>query len=333
MKIGSVQLKNITILAPLAGITNLPFRLLMKEAGCALVCSEMISSNGLIYGSQKTNRMLDSKHEEKPLSVQLFGCDPSIMAEAAAIVEASGASILDINFGCSVKKVIKTGAGAALMREPQKAEALLKAVRKSVKIPLTIKMRSGWNTSGEQALRLSNIAETCGVDAITMHPRTALQGFGGKADWPLISKIKKHVSVPVIGNGDIHTAQDALNMLNDTGCDAVMIGRAAIDNPLIFVQVNALLKGEDVPVTDFSMNFEVMIRYLEASVEYLGEEHACYIMRSRLGWFSKGLPHSSKFREAIKCISSEAEAKKMINSYKESIGFTMASHNELKKSF
>jgi len=284
-----------------------------------LVCSEMISSNGLIYGSKKTKRMIDSIPEEKPLSVQIFGYDPSIMAEAAAVIEASGANILDINFGCSVRKIIKTGAGAALMREPKKAEAVIKAVRNSIKIPLTIKMRSGWDTSGDQALELSRIAEACGVDAIALHPRTAYQGFGGNAYWPFIAAVKKHVSIPVIGNGDINSAQDALKMMNDTGCDAVMIGRAAIRNPWIFSQVNALLKGEDVPVIDLSMHFDAMIRYLEASVKYLGEELACYMMRSRLGWFTKGLPQSSRFRETIKRISSEAEAKKLINAYRETI--------------
>ncbi|MBW1970436.1 MAG: tRNA-dihydrouridine synthase family protein, partial [Deltaproteobacteria bacterium] len=178
MKIGSVQLDNFTILAPLAGITNLPFRLLAKSAGCALVCSEMVSSNGLAYRSVKTEELLQSRSEEKPLSAQIFGSDPIIMAEAAAIVEASGADILDINLGCSVKKVLKTGSGSALMKAPRKVEKILLAVRDKIKIPLTIKIRTGWEKSGDQAFNIAAIADASGVDAITVHPRMATQGFG-----------------------------------------------------------------------------------------------------------------------------------------------------------
>ncbi|MBW1754085.1 MAG: tRNA-dihydrouridine synthase family protein, partial [Deltaproteobacteria bacterium] len=217
MKIGSLHLDNITILAPLAGITSLPFRLLAKEAGCALVCSEMISANGLVYKSIKTHELLRSQAKEKPLSVQIFGSDPAIMADAAVVVEASGADILDINLGCAVKKVLKTGSGAALMKEPQKVERILWRVRKTVNIPLTIKIRSGWEESGSQALKIAEIAQKNGIDAITVHPRTAPQGFGGKANWPLIKAVKRAVSIPVIGNGDVVFAEDALKMTATTG--------------------------------------------------------------------------------------------------------------------
>jgi nifR3 family TIM-barrel protein len=228
MKIGSLALDNITILAPLAGITSLPFRILAKEAGCALVCSEMISANGLVRGSKKTMQMLCSLPQEKPLSVQIFGSDPAVMAEAAQIVESSGANLIDINFGCSVKKVVKTGAGVALMQQLDNAALIIKAVRKAVDIPLTIKIRTGWDSSGKQALKLSRLAEECGVDAIAVHPRTASQGFRGKADWSIITAIKRAVAIPVIGNGDIVTAKDAVEMQRITGCNAIMIGRAAI---------------------------------------------------------------------------------------------------------
>ncbi|MBU4037762.1 MAG: tRNA-dihydrouridine synthase family protein, partial [Proteobacteria bacterium] len=181
MKIGSIIINNNTVLAPLAGITNLPFRLIAKKAGCGLVCSEMVSANGIAYGSKKTLQMLDSLPEEHPVSFQIFGSDPSIMAEAAIIVESLGADIIDINFGCSVKKVVKTGAGVALMKEPGRAEAILKAIKNSVKIPVTIKIRTGWEKSGEQALKTAEIAENCGIDAIAVHPRTASQGFRGVA--------------------------------------------------------------------------------------------------------------------------------------------------------
>lgn len=319
MKIGQITLDNKTVLAPLAGITNLPFRLMAKEAGCALVCSEMVSSNGLVYKSRKTKQLLDSVAQEKPLSVQLFGANPVIMAEAAAMVESSGADILDINFGCSVKKVVKTGAGAALMATPETAEAILKAVRSVIKIPLTIKIRSGWDSSGRQALTIARMAEDCGVDAIAVHPRTALQGFRGHSDWSLIAAVKAAVSLPVIGNGDINAPGDAVRMLAETGCDAVMIGRAAIGDPQIFAQVNALFRGEALPPADVRQQLKIMIRYLESSVRYFGEQHACRMMRSRLNWFVKGLPRCSQFRKTITQITTESEAKELIKEYMDSL--------------
>jgi nifR3 family TIM-barrel protein len=319
MQIGSLTLENNTILAPLAGITNLPFRLLAKEAGCALVCSEMISSHGLVYKSEKTEKMLDSTPEEKPLSVQLFGARPDIMAEAAAIVESSGAEVVDINFGCSVRKIIKTGSGAALMRTPELAQDLLKAVRRAIRIPLTIKIRSGWDASGEQAVHISRIAENCGVDAVAVHPRTAGQLFSGRADWSIIAAVKAKVSIPVIGNGDIMSAGDAVRMLEETGCDGVMIGRKAIGDPDIFSRVVARINGEEEGEDGFARRFDLMSRYLRASVKYIGEEQACRMMRSRLGWFTKGMHKSSKFREAIKHLSSEKEGVELINAYRDEL--------------
>jgi len=319
MKIGSVTLKNKTILAPLAGITNLPFRLLAKEAGCALVCSEMVSAHGLINKSKRTEQMLDSLPEEKPLSVQIFGSQPDVMAEAARFVESCGADIIDLNFGCSVRKIIKTGSGAALMKTPKTAEAVIKAVRKAVRIPLTIKLRAGWNPAGNQALEISQIAESCGVDAITIHPRTAKQGFSGHSDWALIAKLKKKVNVPVIGNGDIFCADDAIAMMEQTRCDAVMIGRMAIGNPWIFSDVLVRMRGEAEPTADLQHRFEIMTRYVQESVKYLGEEIACRMMRSRLCWFAKGLRNSSQFRKSINHISTETEALHRIEAYKESL--------------
>jgi len=319
MQIASVHLDNIAIMAPLAGITNLPFRLMMKSAGCGLVCSEMVSANGLIHKSRKTAQLLESQPGEKPLSAQIFGSDPAIMAEAAAMVEAFGADIIDINFGCSVRKVLRTGAGAALMKEPRKTEALLKAVRGTIKIPLTIKIRTGWDKIGTQAFEIARIAEDCGVDAIAVHPRTPLQGFSGNADWSIIAAVKKLISIPVIGNGDIVIPEDAVRMQRETDCDAVMIGRAAIGNPWIFSQLLSLLRGEAAKPVTLSMRHGAMLHYLRVSVKYIGEQHACRMMRSRLGWFTKGLPHSSRFRESIKLISSEEEAVQRINAYMEAI--------------
>ena len=318
MKIGSVALDNNVILAPLAGITNLPFRLLAKEAGCGLVCTEMVSSHGLVYQSKKTANLLRSAPAEKPLSVQIFGADPDIMAAAASMAEGLGADILDVNFGCAVRKIVKTGSGAALMKTSDRAAALLQAVRKAIRIPLTIKIRSGWDATGEQAGRLARIAEDSGVDAIAVHPRTATQQFSGRADWSVIAAVKKAVAIPVIGNGDIFSAADAVNMLAETGCDAVMIGRKAIGDPGFLIRVRARLNGEGEIADDSGRRFDFMIRYLKASVEYLGEEPACRLMRSRLGWFAKQMRNSSKFRESIKHLSSEKEGVELINAYKSS---------------
>ena len=319
VNIGNVVLDNMTVFAPLAGITNLPMRLMAKEEGCALVCSEMVSSYGLVYKSRKTQKIMDSDAREKPLSVQIFGAEPDVMAEAARMVEAYGADILDINFGCSVRKILKSGSGSALMRTPDKAQAVITAVRKAVRIPLTIKIRTGWERSGDQAFETARIAEDCGVDAIAVHPRLASQGFGGTADWSLIRAIKEQCMIPVIGNGDIVSAEDAVRMQEETGCNAVMIGRGGIGNPWIFSQVIALSRGETVKTPTYDMRFDMMVRYLGESVAYLGEESACYMLRSRLGWFVKGMPHSSRFRESIKHISSEAEAIDIIENYREAI--------------
>ena len=235
------------------------------------------------------------------------------------MVEGLGADILDINFGCSVRKVVKTGAGAALMRTPDVARAMLKAVRKAIRIPLTIKIRSGWDASGKQAVNISSIAEYCGVDAVTIHPRTAGQLFGGRADWAIIATVKEKVSIPVIGNGDIMSAGDACRMLDETGCDGVMIGRKAIGNPDIFSRVVARIKGEDAAEEDIARRFDLMIRYLKMSVKYIGEKQACRMMRSRLGWFTKGMHKSSQFREAIKHLASEKEGVELIDDYRNSL--------------
>jgi nifR3 family TIM-barrel protein len=319
MQIGSLKLENDIILAPLAGITNLPFRLMAKAAGCGLVCSEMVSANGLIHRSPKTLNMLASEPAEKPLSIQIFGSEPSIMADAAAMVEASGADIIDINFGCSVKKVVKTGAGVALMRTPALAEDVIKAVRGSVRIPFTIKIRTGWTASAEQAIRISQIAEDCGVDAVSVHPRTAAQRFGGQADWAVIARLKKKLRIPVIGNGDIRQPEDAARMKAQTGCDAVMIGRRAIGFPWIFSQTKALFDGREPRAPAVAERFDVMEDYTRASVRCMGEGQACRVLRSRLGWFVKGLPHNSKFRENITRLQSESEAVDKIRHFEQQL--------------
>lgn len=316
MRIGTLDLPNSAVLAPLAGITDLPFRLLAKQSGCALVYSEMISANALVRQSAKTVEMLASAAEEKPLSVQIFGAEPQIMAEAARIVASSGADLLDINCGCAVKKIVKTGSGVALMREPRTAADVLRAVRGVLDIPLTIKIRSGWDDSGRQALEFCRMAEACGVDAVAVHPRTATQGFRGRSDWSLIAAVKGAVSIPVIGNGDILGARDALRMEAETGCDGIMIGRAAIGDPWIFSRYLALKTGGTEPAVDLALRIGTMTRYLRAMVDYRGEERACRMLRSRLGWFVKGLPHAGAFREAIKSVATEEEALAIIDAFR-----------------
>jgi nifR3 family TIM-barrel protein len=315
MKIGSLQLENPVILAPLAGITNLPFRLLAKEAGCGLVFSEMVSADGLVHGARNAFDLLRSLPAEKPLAVQLFGSDPAVMAEAAAIVEGSGADLLDINFGCAVKKVIKTGSGAALMRTPRHAEALLRAVRRAVAIPLTIKIRSGWDGSGRQALALGAIAEACGVNAVTVHPRTASQKFSGRADWGVIAALKRHLSIPVIGNGDIACADDAARMLSETGCDAVMVGRRAIGYPRIFTEIGRRLHGEAVSADTVANRIEVLRRYAQLTVECFGGETAARLMRHRLGWFVKGMRNGAALRCAAGQITCMDQAYEVIEAF------------------
>lgn len=308
------------ILAPMAGITQLPLRLLAKKAGCGLVVSEMVSANGLVHGGGKTEELLKSHPAERPLSVQIFGADPDNMRQAAQIVQGLGADLLDINLGCSVRKIVRQGAGAALMREPERLEAVLRAVRSGASLPLTVKMRSGWDPSGDQAVAAARIAEDCGVDAVAIHPRTAPQGFGGTADWSLIARLKGSVSIPVIGNGDIQGPEDVLRMQRETGCDAMMIGRASMGNPWIFSQALDLLNQRPPSSPDLSARLELILRYIDYMVEHYGELRSVLMLRSRLAWWVRGLPRCSSFRAAIVRLKSRKEMIDAVESYFEGLG-------------
>jgi tRNA-dihydrouridine synthase B len=315
MKIGNIELDNPLILAPMAGITELPLRMLAKSQGCALVVSEMISANGLVYGAEKTMELLKSTPAERPLSVQIFGAEPAIMRDAAQIVQEKGADIVDINLGCSVKKIVRQGAGVALMREPRQFQAVIKAVRNRLKLPLTIKIRSGWDKIGDQAVAICRIAQDEGVDAVAVHPRTAQQGFRGIADWTFIGRLKKTLSIPVIGNGDIGTAEDSLKMLRETGCDAVMIGRAAIGNPWIFSQTLALMAGRRPEAPDIAARQKQTLRYMDYMIQQFGEIRAVRMMRSRLPWFVKGLPWAGGFRNGIIRMETMEQMKEAVERY------------------
>lgn len=317
MKIQSLEIPGKTFLAPLAGITNLPFRRLVKECGCAVVCSEMVSAKGIFYHSAKTLTLLETDERERPLSVQIFGAEPESMGRAARFIQDRGcADILDINFGCSVKKVVKQGAGAALMKDPATSRSVIRAVRQSTTLPLTLKIRSGWDPSGRQAFALVRMAEDEGVDAVAFHPRTAGQLFRGRADWRLIAQLKERTDLPVIGNGDINSVEDAVAMMDQTGCDAVMIGRAAMANPFLLSQVDSFIETGTYSPPEFCDIFQKMDRLIHLYVAYFGETTACKMLRGRLSWFVKGMPGCVAFRRKLSLLQSKNQALDLINDFR-----------------
>lgn len=320
MKIQNLTIHGKTFLAPLAGITNLPFRLFVKELGCGVVCSEMISAKGICYNSKNTLKLLTSQKEEQPLSVQIFGCDPDSMAKAAKFIENMKiAGIIDINLGCSVKKIIKQGAGVALMKERKLCKSIFMAVRKAIDLPFTIKLRSGWDHSGEQAFQIAHIAQECGVDAVVLHPRTAGQGFKGKADWDLIAQLKQQLSIPVIGNGDIQSVEDAQKMLQSTGCNGVMVGRAAMTNPFLISQIEDFFKTGSYRKVSHHEILMAMESLTRMYVDYFKEETACKMLRSRLSWFVKGMSGCSAFRKKLSFINSQNQLLALIKKLDKSI--------------
>lgn len=300
MRIGNLSLKNNVFLAPMAGITNLPFRMLVREFGCSLAFTEMISANGLVRRTRKSYRFLGSSTKDKPLGVQIFGSDPVVLSEAAQVVTDYGADMLDINMGCPVKKVVKTGAGAALLKNPEQVRLILQAVRKVTALPLSVKIRSGWRHGEVKAHEIASIAEDCGVDAVIIHPRTADQGFSGVADWNVIEVVKKRLSIPVIGSGDIRNPEDACRMQAATGCDGVMIGRGALGNPWIFRAVISCFDRRD----DFmpplpSERWRVIKYHMDMEIGYWGEGLGVRNFRKHLLWYTKGLRGGSLFREMV----------------------------------
>ena len=299
LKIGELELGQGLILAPMAGITDLSFRRIAKSFDVDLVTSEMVSSEGLVRNKASTKMLLQSHAEEKPLAIQLFGSDPKVVAEAARIVADEGADIIDLNMGCPVPKVVRQGAGAALLRNAETVAMLVDAVRQAVSIPVTVKTRSGWSQSKINVLEVARVAEDAGADAITIHPRTAKQGFSGSADWPLIARVKQAVNIPVIGNGDVTRPEDVGKMRKLTQCDGVMIGRGAMGNPWIFKQARQLTKGQPLSSPTPQERLDVVRRHLELYEESLHGRQSLSGVRSRLMWYSKKLRGSARLRASL----------------------------------
>lgn len=305
MKIGTLELAGNVFLAPMAGITNLPFRTIARGFGCHLAFTEMISAMGLIQGTVKSYRYLDSDPEDRPLGVQLFGTDPAVMAEAARIVESRGADLIDINMGCPVRKVVRSGAGAALMKTPEKIRDILCAVRPAIRVPLTIKIRSGWSGSSLNAPEIAAMAQDLGVDAVIVHARTADQGFSGKADWEMIGRVQKKLTIPLIGNGDIRRGTDALQMKGVSGCDGFMVGRGALGHPWLFREIIATLAEQDVPPPPaLRERREIIDAHLDKEVTYMGEKAGYCSFRKHLLWYTKGLRGGARFRHVASSLTS-----------------------------
>jgi nifR3 family TIM-barrel protein len=299
LRIGELELGQGLILAPMAGITDLSFRRIAKSFGADLVTSEMVSSEGLARKKASTGMLLQSHPEEKPLAVQLFGSDHLVMAEAARMVEDQGAAIIDLNMGCPVAKVIRQGAGAALLRDTETVRRIVEAVRGAVRISVTAKIRSGWNRSQVNVLEVAMAAESAGLDAITVHPRTAKQGFSGSADWTLIAGVKKAVTIPVIGNGDVCRPEQVDEMRRSTGCDGVMIGRAAMGNPWIFKQAKQLAAGHTIASPSLQERLDVMRLHLAFFEESLHGRKPLSGFRSLIMWYTKGLRGSARLRASL----------------------------------
>jgi nifR3 family TIM-barrel protein len=297
MKIQELELHSGLIMAPMAGFTDAPFRRLVKEMGCSLVFTEMISADGL---ARKRESLLQLNENEHPVAVQVFGSNPDVMAEAARIAEGIGGDIIDINMGCPAQPIVKAGAGVDLMRFPEKAKNIILKVRKTIRIPLTIKIRSGWDQKQINAVEISRLAEDCGVDAITIHPRTKIQGFRGQSDWSVIKEVKRAVSIPVIGNGDVTTPSLAKKMVTETDCDGVMVGRGALGNPWIFDPQWIDPSEKTPPAISFLREKKRVIdRHFHLLQESDGEERALKEIWRHLFWYTKGLARSASFRSAL----------------------------------
>lgn len=314
LAIGKLVISPPLILAPMAGITDLPFRSLAREQGAPLCFTEMISAQGLIRQGKNTLALLRGDDRDRPLGIQLFGEDPSALAEAAKRVEGI-CDLIDINMGCPVKKVVSSGAGSALPRKPEKVKAILREVRRSTRLPLTIKIRTGWSASETSFLEIARIAAEEGCDAITLHPRTRSQMFAEHADWDRLKELKHSTSIPVIGSGDIFSCDDVVNMFSHTGCDGVMIARGALGNPWIFRESSQVLSGDSPKPPTLEERLSVVLKHLQLLDETYGEHTAVHEMRKHISWYVKGIPGAARFRAGINTICEIGSLREIIEKF------------------
>lgn len=315
LRIGNVELQNSYILGPMAGVTDLPFRLLCREQGAGLVCMEMVSAKGILYNNKNTESLLEIHPKEMPASLQLFGSDPKIVSEMSKRIEERPFAVLDINMGCPVPKIVRNGEGSALMKNPKLVFELVSAVVKAIEKPVTVKIRKGFDEDHVNAVEIAKIIEEAGAQAVAVHGRTREQYYSGKADWNIIRQVKEAVSIPVIGNGDVTSGESAIKMLEETGCDGVMIARGAQGNPWIFAELLAYEENGTLPPRPRKEEIvKTMLRHASLQLEYKGEYLGIREMRKHVAWYVKGLHGAAKLRETINKVQTYEELENILTS-------------------